>query len=201
MHLLEELELALQRRQRRAVADETDELRRRALPPEPASQRPEADGGERGGEEQFDRRSPLEETDGRQRQQRHQDGRRHADPGEDRGDLVGGQVPELPMVAVIEPEELCEQGPDRKEEKTPEGSRGGHGHGEGGDGRGAEVGEGEIATPVCVAPPTPPRGADRAQIRRRDARDALGPVRRSLGDCLLSSQLGHLSEDPPGSCA
>ena len=38
MHLLEELELALQRGHRRAVSDQSDELRWCALPPQPAGQ-------------------------------------------------------------------------------------------------------------------------------------------------------------------
>ena len=198
MHLLEELELALQRGQRRAVADETDQLRRRPPPPEPARQRPEADRRDRGDEEQLQIDGPhstrptgvseSSSTTGR---------RRHRDPGEDRRDLVGGEVPERPVVAVVEAEELGEQRPERQEEEAPRRCRWpGTVDDQRRERRRAEVGEGELAAAVGRRA-TSARGGTGIDPARgaTDGATARG-LRRSLGDGLTAGELRHLCPSP-----
>ena len=120
MHLLEELELALQRSEHRAVADEADQLRRGEAPPEPARQRAEPDRRHRGGDEKRQAEVPFDHAGRSQRKQQDDRRRRHRYPAEDRRDLVGGEMPERPVVAVIEPDHLRQQRPERQEQERPE---------------------------------------------------------------------------------
>ncbi len=116
----EELELAARSVGKRPAPHDERPLPRHDPPPEEARERPERDRGDDRDQPLTHRHREVGRAGGRQPEEDRQRCDARTGPDEDRGELVGGEVPDRPLVAVVEAVELREEDPHRDEERRPD---------------------------------------------------------------------------------
>ncbi len=120
VHPAEHLELAMHRLQRLAIADDADELGGCVAPPGPSREGAKPDRGGHADQEELEDLHSVESARGSQRKQQGDQRGDGRDPGEDRRDLVGGEMPQRAVVTIVEAEQLGEKRPDRQEDQRPD---------------------------------------------------------------------------------
>ncbi len=102
---------------------------------------------------------------------------------------------ELLVIAVVEPDHLRQQRPERQEQERPERPGPGHGHGQDRKRGRADVGESEQPPPPGITPPAAVAGRHDT-CRREPGGYCLTGLSGALGDDPRTSEVRHLAPFP-----